>query len=699
MAFVALLVVWAISFVVGAILRAAVRPPQAKPGEIEAPQAEEGSQIPAIFGTVKIAANTLWFGDVLEEPIKGPRRVYGLVGPKDTIGYRYHVGMQGGLCWGPVDALVDIIIADKYNLSTFGATTTRTYNEETGLYDETTAEVIAPPVPQPTSASGLLFTIEDADMFGGKEREGGIVGPLRFYWGTSAQGANAYLQTQTGIDPFPAYQGLCYAVWEQVYLGTSPYIKPWQFVLRRCPTALGTLAGNTALSRIGDDANPAEVLYELWTDSRWGLGRPSTDLDTDSFLAALQTLSDEGLGISGTMLGATKAEDKVKEILGTIDGVMVPDPVSGLLRLTLIREDYVVDDLETFTASVMRDLTYSRPEPAELTSEVKVRYTDASQNFTTRVRPAYNPALFQVATRSTPLVVDYPLITTGANADRLALRDLKAVSSTLAIGSCTVTRGASHLAPGDPFIINDPDQGLENVVVRVTRANYGTPHGEDWVELQWTEDVFGVTSGTFTTDPTETFTPPPPTNVGQRFEVETELTISDTQGCLTLRITGDVSSITLVETRTQQGGEAAGDWTAQDNSAPITVCVDRDDIDTGHIAYRITYTGADGDPDTIEDDFDVPPLGADDGNAEGTPGNWVLTMRAGPPLELEEVPAALTEPAAAATDRIWLSLKKVEALFAQIGNGRALAGGEFALMYSLTGAGGVVAASALVATT
>jgi hypothetical protein len=95
-------------------------------------------------------------------------------------------------------------------------------------------------------------------------------------------------------------------------------------------------------------------------------------------------------------------------------------------------------------------------------------------------------------------------------------------------------------------------------------------------------------------------------------------------------ITGDVSSITLVETRTQKGGEAAGDWTPQDNSAPITVCVDRDDaIEVGRIAYRISYTDSDGTTQTIEDSFDVPPLltpqvSDPGGSTSGTPGDGLL---------------------------------------------------------------------------
>jgi hypothetical protein len=68
---------------------------------------------------------------------------------------------------------------------------------------------------------------------------------------------------------------------------------------------------------------------------------------------------------------------------------------------------------------------------------------------------------------------------------------------------------------------------------------------------------------------------------------------------------------------------------------------------------------------------------------------WPLTMRAGPPLVLSGVPATLTEPDDAVTDRVWLSLRDVGALVLQGGSGRAaITGTQMQLMYSLTGAGG-----------
>src|SRR5690606_29778148 len=71
----------------------------------------------------------------------------------------------------------------------------------------------------------IRFTFNDPDFFGGKEKEGGIVGVMRFYKGTDTQPANEYLGTLINDDS-PAYRGLAHAVMEKMYLGTSHYIKP-----------------------------------------------------------------------------------------------------------------------------------------------------------------------------------------------------------------------------------------------------------------------------------------------------------------------------------------------------------------------------------------------------------------------------------------------------------------------------------------
>jgi hypothetical protein len=75
----------------------------------------------------------------------------------------------------------------------------------------------------------------------------------------------------------------------------------------------------------------------------------------------------------------------------------------------------------------------------------------------------------------------------------------------------------------------------------------------------------------------------------------------------------------------------------------------------------------------------------DTGAGAGTPGNFMVTMRAGPPLVVTEVPAALTEPTAARTDRFYANLSKVGRMRGQVGNGTSAgAGVQLEYLYSLT---------------
>jgi hypothetical protein len=623
-AFIGIVIAWIATYVAQQLLRAVTfRPENQKPGHIEPPAPQEGATIPAIFGTVKLAPNIVALPDdpPREVPVKKRIQTSIFTTRKQTVAHKYLVTMQGVLCWGPVDELVDIVLADKYSMA--GGAGVVNYRENVGPGDITVvinAAGIAPSLPQAYAAGGTALTLDAPFLYGGRDGEGGVTGTLRFYFGSATQNANAYLVTKVA-DPFPAYRGLCYAVWEHVNCGQNPYLKNWHFVLRRCPTTLGTLAGDVTLSRIGNDANPAEVLYELWTDARWGMGRRASELDIPSFIAALETLADEELGISGSHGESGQADAKAAEIRRHIDATFGPDPATGLMRLKLIRDDYDVATLPVFNTSNTSRVNVARPPLGEKTTQVKVNYTDAGAGFTTRTRQAHNPAVERAQGYAIGAVANYPLLTTGANAERVAARDCRTVSATLAAGSIVATRAAARLAPGEPFIIDFPDDGFPMVVVRATRSKYGSIHSTEDVEIQLTEDVFASSGGVFVTTPPDVWEPPPPTAF-PNLVVTPVLTLDATQGCVKLVIEGRVESIVSIEMTRQKGGEAAEAPVAFDADDPPQLCVDRDDIETGRIAWVVTFTQADGTEDTEEGEEAIPPLGADDGNADGTPGNW-----------------------------------------------------------------------------
>ncbi|PSJ55814.1 phage tail protein [Pseudaminobacter soli (ex Li et al. 2025)] len=179
------------------------KPQDAKPASLsdfKAPTADEGREIPVAFGTNDFAdPNVVWYGSLGTDAIKGPRR-YGFFGPRQTLGYKYYLGMHMGLCHGPADEIQEIRVGDK--------------------------------VAWKGAFRGGRMGINKENLFGGQDREGGISGKLDVEMGAQDQGRNDYLVAKQGPDT-PAYRGIVGIVLRGVYLGTSPYIKPWAFRIKR----------------------------------------------------------------------------------------------------------------------------------------------------------------------------------------------------------------------------------------------------------------------------------------------------------------------------------------------------------------------------------------------------------------------------------------------------------------------------------
>lgn len=119
---------------------------------------------------------------------------------KQTVGYKYSIGSHWRLCYGPIDKITRIRFDDK-----------------------TAWEGIS---------TGGRININAPNLFGGEEREGGVVGAIDLEMGESSQGRNSYLASKLG-SLVPAFRGLCTLVMRQVYMGMNPYLKPFDVRAQR----------------------------------------------------------------------------------------------------------------------------------------------------------------------------------------------------------------------------------------------------------------------------------------------------------------------------------------------------------------------------------------------------------------------------------------------------------------------------------
>jgi hypothetical protein len=237
------------------------------------------------------------------------------------------------------------------------------------------------------------------------------------------------------------------------------------------------------------DINPAHIIHEVLTDKLWGMGYNDANLDDASFRAAADTLFTEGLGMSFVWSQQMTVEDFLTDILRHISGVIYQDRSTGLFVLHLLRDDYVIADLITldeYSVSKVEDAT--RKQVGELVNTVTVTYT-ATMLGEQGSLTVYDEGVMAAQGGAVSSKIDYPAITSPVNASKLAIRDLRLLSSPLLSCKVTANRLAASRNIGDPFVLNWPDLGIVREVMRVTEIDVGNGI-DNSVKVTCVEDLF-----------------------------------------------------------------------------------------------------------------------------------------------------------------------------------------------------------------
>ncbi|BCB28231.1 hypothetical protein SKTS_31170 [Sulfurimicrobium lacus] len=378
-----------------------------------------------------------------------------------VVGHRYYAGLHLAICHGPVDAVTRIIVGERTAWS--GSVT-----------------------------SSQTLYVNAPELFGGDSREGGVQGYVEVKLGGPAETISGYLQQKLG-SVIPAFRGVVSIIVQQCQLSAmNPYIKPWSIEARRipAPAALGS-------GYINGDANPAHIIYECLNNATWGLGYAASEIDASSFQTAANTLASEQYGLSLLWDREQPLEEFIAEILRHIDGTLYVHPRTGKFVLKLARADYNVSSLLVLDASNIIELeSFSRPSESELVNQITVRYRDRSTDKDAAITVHDLAALELAGGVVSSATVDYPGISNGSLASRVALGDLKQLSAPLAKATLIANRQASNLNIGDVFKFTWPELGITQLVMRVVRVSYGTLT-DGRVRIECVEDIFGLPSASY----------------------------------------------------------------------------------------------------------------------------------------------------------------------------------------------------------
>jgi len=444
--------------------------------------------IPVVFGTCLVkGANVLWYGDLSNRPIiEKTKQLFKTI--KQTIGHRYYMGIQMGICHGPDAILREIRFGDDVVWSG----TSKGDQDYYALGQSDTGKI----------------SIDKPEIFGGDEGGGGVSGTARFYNGSLNQRQNSYLAGVRGADRVSPLRSIAHIVLEKIYIGNTPSPKPVSFVISRYSGAPEEFLGSTESPPEGEftydqvgpgglDANPAYVIYEILTSKRFGAAIPKTMIDTESFKAAAFKLYTEQMGISMIIDSPATASDAINNILKIIQASLVKDRATGQLKLKLIRSGYDLDDLfELNERNIKRVSGYSRGSLDAAASEVKVSYTSRDFGYTQRTAIAQNVGVRIHKGDVDSRAFSMPAISRADLATQIAQRELVSLSGQLA--NCTVecNRSAAGVEVGDVVVMSFAPLKIDRIAMRVIEVGLGEA-GSKAVVLKLMQDIFSVSESVY----------------------------------------------------------------------------------------------------------------------------------------------------------------------------------------------------------
>ncbi len=503
--FVTLLIL-VVAVVLSELLRPKPKLENARPaglGDFQFPTTTEDRHIGLLWGRIRQKGpNVIYYGDLLQEAITEKVKTGLWSSERVTKGFRYHLGMQLGLCRGPNVVMKRVWIGDDEVFS--GTVSTDTF-----------------------------FDIDKPNLFGGEDLgQGGVQATCDFYVGSLTQDVNAYLNTDarqriaSAITPTaPRYSGTCHVVARQftsaaplasnrgASLGTSTSIKPWSFELERYT---GIFTGQAAgEDKIGVDANPVNVIYEILTNTEWGFGFADADIDLTNFLAAADTMITEVNGFSLLLDREMPSKEILGELQRQIDGVVFLSQTTGKWTIKLARADYDIDTVEQLTdANVAEVRDYARGSWEDTTNTISVGYTKRDDDYKQSFALAQDMANAMIQGNGTiegaatvSGRINYPGVKTSPLAANLAWRDLRAQSYPLARCILVVNRQMWQLSIGDVVAWTNARLGFTKLPMRITKIDYGRLQSNR-MTLTVVQDVFEFAAASMGNPPATGWTPP-----------------------------------------------------------------------------------------------------------------------------------------------------------------------------------------------
>ena len=234
------------------------------------------------------------------------------------------------------------------------------------------------------------------------------------------------------------------------------------------------------------DAEIAEVIYDLMTNSLYGAGVPGSQIDLTSFNDCANQLFGEGIAASVIL----DSSDTLRTVLGKLYGYGVVFPVysNGKITLKKIRTTDTSSLVTVTEADLLEEPTCQCDGMDATFNWTRVSFTNADNDWQTDIMAFNDPANEAIVGRRTPNDVAYPWVTNPTVAQSIANRVGIVASSPVVTWNLKLKPSWKTLQPGAIVPFSYAALGISGKLIRVHTVKIGgaeTPY----VEITGIEEV------------------------------------------------------------------------------------------------------------------------------------------------------------------------------------------------------------------
>lgn len=240
------------------------------------------------------------------------------------------------------------------------------------------------------------------------------------------------------------------------------------------------------------DANPAAVLYEIFTNTRWGRGMSPDDIDIDSFRSAAQFFEANNIGMSFSLETQNVVSDATEIIRNHVSTLVLS--VAGVLKcICLLDRSNAYTPRIRLTSENVLDPQMSRPGWVGTVNELRGEFLNRLNNYQNEIVIAHDDGNLATVQRINSMKISLSAFSNRDTAERMTRMLIQQMAQPQGSLKFTMNRFESRLEPGQfvEFVWSEWSAGATTTYWRVAEVS-DQDQDDDGLQVTLVEDLYAT---------------------------------------------------------------------------------------------------------------------------------------------------------------------------------------------------------------